>query len=156
MAISDYHAGIPKRRILMAWIKRLVVLLLLLAIGFLGWSWQMGPLRIKRDISQFAKNMESCTAFNQDFKDAFSGKTMHRAVTGPAADDTCGVVMDTYAPQVLSCAFAMEDMPNLAAAFATQAKNIGFFGRISMRVDTQNPDPWQRAMNSPACALKDR
>jgi len=138
----------------MIWFKRLVILLLLVAIGFLGWSWQFGPMRMKRDINDFAKNMESCAAFDQDFRNAFNGETMNRAVLGPV-DDTCGVRMDTLSPQVMQCAFAMEDMPELAAAFARQADNIGFFGGMRLIIDTQSTDPLQQAMNSPACEFTD-
>jgi len=136
----------------MKWLKRLVILLLLVVIGFLGWSWQFGPMRMKRDISEFAKNMESCTPFSQDYNAGFGGYIMNRAVLGPV-DETCGVTMDTLSPQVIQCAFAKADMTELAAAFARQADNIGLFGIKSLTIDTQSTDPLQQAMNSPACKL---
>lgn len=136
----------------MIWVKRLVIVLVLVVIGFLGWSWQYGPMRVKRDISAFAMNMESCTPYNQDFKDPLSGKIMNRAVIDPE-DDTCEIRMQTYSPEVLHCVFAMEDMPELAAAFAAHADNIGFFGGMHIKIDTNSPDPLQRAMNSPDCTL---
>ncbi|VAV89776.1 hypothetical protein MNBD_ALPHA07-1156 [hydrothermal vent metagenome] len=136
----------------MIWIKRIGIVLLLAVIGSLIWSWQAGPIRMKRDISGFAEKMGSCSAFNQDFKDLFSGKTMNRAIAGPE-DDTCVVRMQTYSPQILQCSFAMEDVPELARAFARQADNIGFFGGWRVNINTQNPDPWQRIMNNPACKM---
>jgi hypothetical protein len=136
----------------MIWIKRLGVVLLLAVIGFLVWSWQAGPMRVKRDISGFAEMMQSCTDFSQDFKDPFSGQTMNRAISG-LDGDTCGITMQTYSPQSLHCEFAKEDMPELARAFGMRAENIGFFGGMQMSLSTENPDALQQAMNSPACKL---
>lgn len=136
----------------MIWIKRLVVLLLLVVAGFLVWSWLVGPIRMKRDISNFAKMMNGCTDFSQDFTDPFSGKFMNRAISG-SEGDTCKLTMQTYSPLSLQCEFAKEDMPELARAFAMRARNIGFFGMTQMRISTENPDALQQAMNSPACKL---
>ena len=136
----------------MKWIKRLVVLLLLVVAGFLAWSWTVGPIRMKRDISNFAKMMDSCTDFSQDFKDPFTGKFMSRSVSG-SQGDTCKLTIQTYSPMSLQCEFAKEDMPELARAFAMRAHNISFFGGMQMQMSTENPDALQQAMNSPACKL---
>ncbi len=136
----------------MIWIKRLIVLLILAAAGFLTWSWLVGPIRMKRDISSFAKMMGSCTDFSQDFTDPFSGKFMNRAIAGPEGD-TCKLTMQTNSPLSLQCEFAKEDMPELARAFAMRAGNISFFGGMQIHMSTENPDALQRAMNSPACKL---
>ena len=136
----------------MIWSKRLVVLLILAAAGFLAWSWTVGPIRMKRDISNFAIMMNSCTDFSQDFTDPFSGKFMNRAIAG-SEGDTCKLTMQTYSPLSLQCEFAMEDMPELARAFGKRAGNIGYFGEMQIQMSTENPDALQQAMNSPACKL---
>ena len=138
----------------MIWLKRLGLVLLLAAVGFLGWSWQFGPMRMKRDISQFAMNMESCTAYNLDFKYALSGDTLNWAVLGPE-ENSCKLRMETHSGRFQHCAFAMRDMPKLANTFAGYADYIGFYGNILLTIDDEGDDPLEEALNGPACEYEE-
>ncbi len=138
----------------MIWLRRLLILLVLLVLGFFAWSWFDGPIRAKRDIVAFAKSMESCTPLDQTYREVIGRTRMHRAVIGPK-DGACEVVMDTTSPKVLRCAFPMEDLPAIATAFASQANWIGMFGGTRLNIDTSSTDPLYEAMNGPACELVD-
>ncbi len=137
----------------MVWLKRILILVVILAIGWLGWNWQFGPMRWKRDIRTFADVISTCTPYDQTYLNALTGDPMDQSVVGET-DGLCEVRMATLGPEVLVCKLDAETRPVFAEGFGAQADNISFFGSIKFRYSSSDPDPLTQIMNSEACVTE--
>ncbi len=141
----------------MKWIKRILAVILLAIAAFFVWNWFFGPLKAKRQYAQFSRAMASCTPLDQTVTAMMRGLSLTRSVKG-ADGETCGIEMQALAPEptFLVCDLPLDQMPELAASFLRQNDNIGLFGITRVYIDIDSDDPWQVAMNSPACRLEKR
>ena len=138
-------------------LKALLVIVVLAIIAFFVWNWFFGPLKAKRQYAQYSEAMASCTPLEQTVTAMLNGLTLTRSVKGPSGD-TCKIEMQTLAPfpQFLVCDLPLAQMPEIAKSFLKQNDNIGLFGTTRVHIDISSDDPWQAAMNSPACRIEKR
>lgn len=132
-------------------LKWIVGLVILAGIGLVGWSYQWGGIRMKRDNTAFAEKLAACEPFEQDAYVPRMGN-FHRSIIGPQ-EDGCVIHVPTLGPEVLTCTAPMSDLPAITDAFLDQQANIGFFGVTGMQFSTENMDPYTALLNSDACTL---
>lgn len=141
----------------MIWLKRALILVLVLVIGFFAWNWFFGPLKAKRQFAAYTEAMSDCRPLEQTVTAMTGGRTLSRSVRGPHGA-TCGIEMQTPAPfpEFLVCDLPLDQMPVLAADYLRQNDNIGLFGITRVQIDINSDDPMTAAMNSPACRIERR
>jgi hypothetical protein len=122
------------------------------AVAF--YLFQYGGWRIKQGLTSFADHLSACSPLNQDFYDPLSHRTMNRQIEG-LENETCNVVFETYSPQRLYCAFAVADLPDVADGYRALADNIGLMGGFTFAYDSNNPNPANAILSSPACQARD-
>ncbi len=127
---------------------------LVFVFGIAFYLFQYGGWRVKRDIASFADHLSECSPMDQDFYDPLSGNTMNRRVEG-MEDNTCRVSFDTYSPQRLYCAFAVDDLPTIANGLRARANNVDWLGGFKLAYNSDNPDPLTTLFSSSACEARD-
>lgn len=68
-----------------------------------------------------------------------------------ASDERCDMTMESYGPQLTTCSFATDELPELAQGFRDLADAVDMFGGYTFEYDSSNPDPLTAALNSEAC-----
>lgn len=133
-------------------LRWIVGLAILAGVGLVGWSYQWGGLRMKRDNTAFAEKLAACEPFEQDAYVPRMG-TFHWSILGPEGE-TCKLRIPTLGPDFMTCAAPVTDLPAITEAFVAQQENIGFFGITGMQFSTENMDAYTALLNSEACALE--
>ncbi len=134
-------------------LKWLLGIALVCLCGITFYMFQYGGWRVTRDIKTFADHLSECSPLDQDFYDPLSGHTMKRRVEGMEGK-TCRVSFDTYSPQRLHCAFAVDDLPAIANGFRARANNVDWMGGFKIAYNSDNPDPAAALFSSTACEVR--
>lgn len=141
----------------MTWLKRILILIVIAAIGFFAWNWAFGPIKAKRQIVQFAAAMETCEPLEQTVTFMSRGNPKTHSVKGQDGD-MCVFEVQTAAPfpEFIVCTLPMAEMPVIAESYGKQGDNIGIFGGVRFTMSTESQDPYFLALNSPACVAERR
>lgn len=120
------------------------------ALAWLAWNYFAGPLRYKREMHAFADSLEVCEAFSETVFMYLGNQSLLHTVEG-ASEQKCGMRMETPGPDVVSCSFALSDLPAIAQGFRDLANSVDMFGAYTYQYDSSDPDPLTQALNSEAC-----
>ncbi len=124
------------------------------AIAISGYGWQFGGPRVKREAEAYARAVDTCTPFEQDYYVPIGRTTLTRAVEGPDGS-VCAIMMASVgAADAIRCRLDDAQRQVLSAWLRETAAATDFFAsRVTISYSSTDPDPMTVLLNSDACTL---